>query len=312
MEQIKLPKTEEDKTIIYTYLLFDGKRFKIGKTINLKKRFQSLKTSNPDLTLLGYTDLKSENYFHTKYKNFRYKLEWFDFPMKMVPSILEEFENKDKDIEIRFYRKHDFIKVDDKFWIYNPTSYSLNDYEKFIDEDGKYKIGKFSFNSKDDIVKFNRSLLHHLKPDEKITDKNIISFVKKLATYNSSYKELLENDKIVSFKTKLDIDCNPSENSTFNNFCIIYASGKEWNFSSRHAIKNIPIIKDVSVKKQRYKYIIKRGSKFILNFGKYKNSNLEEILIKDKEYIRWAYTTIIKFKTEINKTKYKNLVKINV
>lgn len=64
---------------IFTYLMYDGKYFKIGKTRNIKKRLLSIKTNNPDIKLLCLADYDCENYLHSKYKKYRHKGEWFLF-----------------------------------------------------------------------------------------------------------------------------------------------------------------------------------------------------------------------------------------
>jgi len=50
--------------IEYTYLMFDGTYYKIGKTVDVKKRYKSLRTGNPNIRLIAYTDQYDEKELH--------------------------------------------------------------------------------------------------------------------------------------------------------------------------------------------------------------------------------------------------------
>lgn len=61
--------------------------------------------------------------------------------------------------------------------------------------------------------------------------------------------------------------------------------------------------------KKKFEYF--KGD-FELNFGKYKGVKLEKLLVDDKSYVKWCYETIEDFKKEIDNSKFKNIVKINL
>jgi len=89
----------------------DGNRFKIGKSKNLKERYITQKTSNPDLILLGYTDKSSEKEMHEKYKKYHYKLEWYEFnDGDIISEVINDFRNVDTDFVITYYKKYNIIK----------------------------------------------------------------------------------------------------------------------------------------------------------------------------------------------------------
>lgn len=61
----------------YTYLLEANGLYKIGKTKNIKRRINQLRTASPDIKLLAYIDLDIEKELHQILYPFRYKLEWY-------------------------------------------------------------------------------------------------------------------------------------------------------------------------------------------------------------------------------------------
>ena len=76
-----------------TYLLYDGRLYKIGQTNNINQRIQNIYTANPFVKILGSTDKISEKTLHDIYKNYRVKLEWFDLNDCQVEDILDSFKN---------------------------------------------------------------------------------------------------------------------------------------------------------------------------------------------------------------------------
>ena len=76
---------------MYTYLMFDGKRFKIGKTNNIKKRLSILKTASPDIQLIDYCNEDIEKQLHRILKDKRYKKEWFKLEKEDLRGIQEIF-----------------------------------------------------------------------------------------------------------------------------------------------------------------------------------------------------------------------------
>src|SRR5574343_614026 len=65
------------KEVEYTYLMFDGLYYKIGKSINPKGRLKEMLTANPNCRLLCYGTCFSEAKMHNIFAIFRHKREWF-------------------------------------------------------------------------------------------------------------------------------------------------------------------------------------------------------------------------------------------
>jgi hypothetical protein len=297
--------------IEYTYLMFDGKHYKIGKSTDVKKRFKSLRSGNPDIKLIGYTDQYTESELHEKYKQYNYKLEWFKFSDDEIIDIINDFKNTDKDYIITYWKRLNIIFDEDtqSYISYNPTGYNLKNYTRFINPKGKYKLGKYNFTSKDTLRKFLRSLLDDLPLNEIITDKDIIEIVEDLNSYHPKHSDSL-NDGYKHIKTKLDTEISKDYSSfkRYSNFCIVMNDDTEWNFSNVKCINNMDIIKGKSKSVITTK---KQNNYEILTFGKYKGRKIDDILIEDTQYLKWAYENISEFKTKINKTEYKNIFKIN-
>jgi hypothetical protein len=78
---------------LYTYLMFDGKLYKIGQTGDVKKRMQAMYTANPYIQLIGYSDKISEKELHNRFSNYRVKLEWFNLFDCQVDDILFAFQS---------------------------------------------------------------------------------------------------------------------------------------------------------------------------------------------------------------------------
>lgn len=73
----------------YTYLMTDGRKYKIGLSIDPKKRLDSMKTANPDIRLICYSKNIPEKFLHDYFFGQRYKGEWFDLS-KFDISIIKE------------------------------------------------------------------------------------------------------------------------------------------------------------------------------------------------------------------------------
>lgn len=85
LKELKEVKKNIDK--IYTYLMFDGLYYKIGKSKNPEKRLKQIQTSNPLSLLLEYSDKVDEKNLHKLYSNYRIKNEWFNLNDKQVEEI---------------------------------------------------------------------------------------------------------------------------------------------------------------------------------------------------------------------------------
>jgi len=62
---------------IYTYLMYDGSLYKIGKSLNPEKRLKELKTANPRCELLYYSKHIPEKYLHDLFIHKNFAREWF-------------------------------------------------------------------------------------------------------------------------------------------------------------------------------------------------------------------------------------------
>ncbi len=78
-------KNEEE---IKTYLMFDGKYYKIGKSVSPMDRVRDLKVANPVIRLLAFGKGISEASLHKFYKDKRFKGEWFNLSEKEVHEII--------------------------------------------------------------------------------------------------------------------------------------------------------------------------------------------------------------------------------
>ena len=79
---------------IITYLLFDGRYYKVGKTSNLEKRIKSIKSANPDTILISYKNEDIEQYIHNKFIDYHYCGEWFKFDYTWdLMDLLFHFDN---------------------------------------------------------------------------------------------------------------------------------------------------------------------------------------------------------------------------
>jgi len=78
-----------------TYLIFDGFYYKIGRSINIEKRFKTIKSNNPNAILLAYTDFDIEYKLHNKYSQYAYYNEWFLIKDdNIIKELLNEYDTK--------------------------------------------------------------------------------------------------------------------------------------------------------------------------------------------------------------------------
>ena len=77
----------------YCYLMHDGTYYKIGKSVNPNQRLKQLKTANPNINLIDYTDKVKEKDLHKLYVNSMVNLEWYNLNQKQVNDILDMFKN---------------------------------------------------------------------------------------------------------------------------------------------------------------------------------------------------------------------------
>lgn len=61
-----------------SYLMYDKKYFKLGKSKDPNKRLREFKTGNPDIELVATTEFIPEKFFHEYFDHKRHNLEWFN------------------------------------------------------------------------------------------------------------------------------------------------------------------------------------------------------------------------------------------
>lgn len=66
------------KEITYSYLMFDGTFYKIGKSIHPEQRIKEIKTGNPTTELIMYSSKVDEKFLHEYFNNKKVKGEWFE------------------------------------------------------------------------------------------------------------------------------------------------------------------------------------------------------------------------------------------
>lgn len=87
---VRIRKIKNSLSQVYLVRSF-GNYYKIGKTNNIEKRLKQLGTSNPEITLIGLTDLYSEELLHKKFKDYRVKGEWFIFEDRVLEKVKRYF-----------------------------------------------------------------------------------------------------------------------------------------------------------------------------------------------------------------------------
>lgn len=77
-----------------TYLIFDGRYYKIGESSDSQRRLKSILTSNPSAVLLTYGKGVSEKILHQKYHKHRISGEWFELSKNQASHIIKLIEAK--------------------------------------------------------------------------------------------------------------------------------------------------------------------------------------------------------------------------
>lgn len=115
-EQIK---TTIKNMVQFTYLMYDGRYYKIGKSKHPENRLKDLKVANPLLSLIVYGEGCTEKYLHNLFKSRRIKGEFYDFhdnELIAVTGLIKKGETnktfvfKNADIFNRLFKKaRDYI-----------------------------------------------------------------------------------------------------------------------------------------------------------------------------------------------------------
>lgn len=290
------------------YFAYDGTGYKIGKSTvsGLRQRRTQLRTGNRNLFIVGYTTKYTERELHNKYWQYRYDGEWFRFPDDVLREVELQFDNDAKVMNAAAWVDYRRMHYEGKERLYNPTSYNKENYMRFTCDESKskYKIGKFHFSGKKNLLHFNRGLLDCQALEAEVADVDVIDFALDLLTHHPNYRnEIKETFKKLTVEMD-DKEHNRTTNVCYSNFCIHYGN-KKWNFSSQKCLDNIKGVNGSGTKQIHFK-----DGKFM--WGRYKHQTFEFVMKHDPKYIQWAYANISAFREQINNTKYQQLVKINM
>lgn len=85
--------TQVSNKITYTYLIYDGRLHKIGKSVNPEKRLKQIKTGNPHSELICFGIGVSEKYLHELYFRDRKSREWFELTSEKIENIIKLITN---------------------------------------------------------------------------------------------------------------------------------------------------------------------------------------------------------------------------
>lgn len=130
-----------------TYLLTDGRLFKIGKSINPEKRLKQLQTANPFINMVCFGNGVSEKYLHHLLFSDRITLEWFDLSEEKIETIkrlLEKGEQGRKRCAKPVFEVIEFNGVKFKGKRKSGKYFTLSDSEKKRNADGRKKSDDLS------------------------------------------------------------------------------------------------------------------------------------------------------------------------
>jgi len=105
----------------YTYIMYDGRHFKIGKAKNPHKRLKELQTANPEISLITYTDKVTEKFLHKLFALKKVRLEWFNLDRNdliKIEGLIKEGITERVVCDLHF-KKHtsNRIKISEKYII---------------------------------------------------------------------------------------------------------------------------------------------------------------------------------------------------
>lgn len=116
---------------IFTYIMFDGILYKIGKSINPEKRLNQIKTSNPNAKLICYGNAVTEKYMHDRFYRSRVKGEWFKLNEEQLRNAIRLIKNGENNLLANY--DNEVQKMIEGSLKSDKLS------EKYIIEFGKYK-----------------------------------------------------------------------------------------------------------------------------------------------------------------------------
>lgn len=120
---------------IFCYLITDGNYYKIGKSKDPIKRMKDMKTANPNISMICFSQYIPEKFLHDLFTNNRHEREWFKLDMldvQLVKSLMSIHNQDQANILMRMSRniikKVEREKVKDKNFKYEaskPYEYKL-------------------------------------------------------------------------------------------------------------------------------------------------------------------------------------------
>lgn len=104
------------KKTVYTYLMYDGINYKIGKSNNPKKRSNELRVSNINIKLVGYGLSIGEAELHEQYMDFHIAGEWFKLTENQANEILYKITGLDISVATGLEINSTLTSVKGKFY----------------------------------------------------------------------------------------------------------------------------------------------------------------------------------------------------
>lgn len=179
----------------YTYLMTDGRLFKIGQSVNPEGRLKTLKTGNPHIELITYGNGVTEKYLHEFLFRDRIVLEWFDLAEDKIENI-KNLINKGESGRKKGNVKIETIEINGiKFKNKRTGKYfALSDSEKKRISDGVRKSEDLSKKYIINFGKYNGTKITEMTSDEQ--------YDYCVWIYNRMKEELSTNKKKKSRKYK--------------------------------------------------------------------------------------------------------------
>lgn len=190
-----------------------------------KKRLEIYKRDNHTCVKCGSP---AEHVHHTYYHRVA-TMPW-EYPNESMISICNDCHLKEHESVIPVI---DIKTGDDHSINWTSKDYDLN---KLLVIGGKYKVGPYSFNSKESINKFGRILLGELKINKKIIKKDIVEFVQEL------YKTHPDYDSSLVFSDFIGVDyddINKRDKRIYTNFVVYFENKTKHKFSNKKCVNNI-------------------------------------------------------------------------
>lgn len=148
-----------------TYLITDGKLFKIGQSVNPRKRLLSIQNGNINAVLLFYGSGVSEKELHDKYAHKRVGREWFNLDVNDIDEIKLLFKQLNPEIVVS---KPSYVLDLDRYFRIENEIYMMIDgakgQQELIDAEDGLASSEIQFLSKEqldaELIEFVKHLLH--------------------------------------------------------------------------------------------------------------------------------------------------------